>query len=117
LQPYFSFLFLFAHLLSMIVPAVNPILYAWMNSAFREAFLRVLPLGWRLRKKLELMEMGTMGGMTTGGTGGGSSGKEENGGMNGGGSSRRMTTEAIIGRQSAEGVGRGGGKRKGRAER
>uniref|UniRef100_A0A914GUA2 G-protein coupled receptors family 1 profile domain-containing protein n=1 Tax=Globodera rostochiensis TaxID=31243 RepID=A0A914GUA2_GLORO len=28
LKPYFSFLFLFAHLLSMVVPAANPLLYA-----------------------------------------------------------------------------------------
>uniref|UniRef100_A0A914NQK1 G-protein coupled receptors family 1 profile domain-containing protein n=1 Tax=Meloidogyne incognita TaxID=6306 RepID=A0A914NQK1_MELIC len=40
LKPYFSFLFLLSHLLSMVVPAANPLLYAWMNSAFRESFLR-----------------------------------------------------------------------------
>jgi len=68
----------------MVVPAANPILYAWMNSAFREAFLRLLPLGGRLRKKLELMELGTMA-VT------GSSGKDEAGGGGGGANSRRMT--------------------------
>ncbi|KAL3097975.1 hypothetical protein niasHT_027520 [Heterodera trifolii] len=43
LKPYFSFLFLLAHLLSMVVPAANPLLYAWMNASFRDAFLSVLP--------------------------------------------------------------------------
>ncbi|CAK5086276.1 unnamed protein product [Meloidogyne enterolobii] len=69
LKPYFSFLFLLSHLLSMVVPAANPLLYAWMNSAFRESFLRALPLGGRLRKKLEMMEIGTVGtGQICGGT-------------------------------------------------
>ena len=54
----------------MVVPAANPLLYAWMNSAFRESFLRALPLGERLRKKLEMMEIGTVG---TGQVGGASS--------------------------------------------
>ncbi|CAK5088514.1 unnamed protein product [Meloidogyne enterolobii] len=53
----------------MVVPAANPLLYAWMNSAFRESFLRALPLGGRLRKKLEMMEIGTVGtGQICGGT-------------------------------------------------
>ncbi|KAL7069793.1 hypothetical protein ACQ4LE_010936 [Meloidogyne hapla] len=78
LKPYFSFLFLLAHLLSMVVPAANPLLYAWMNSAFRESFLRALPLGGRLRKKLEMMEIGTVGTGYIGGTSSeGRGGREE----------------------------------------
>uniref|UniRef100_A0A915M744 G-protein coupled receptors family 1 profile domain-containing protein n=1 Tax=Meloidogyne javanica TaxID=6303 RepID=A0A915M744_MELJA len=79
LKPYFSFLFLLSHLLSMVVPAANPLLYAWMNSAFRESFLRALPLGGRLRKKLEMMEIGTVGtGQICGGTSSeGRGGREE----------------------------------------
>jgi len=78
-KPYFSFLFLLSHLLSMVVPAANPLLYAWMNSAFRESFLRALPLGGRLRKKLEMMEIGTVGtGQICGGTSSeGRGGREE----------------------------------------
>lgn len=39
-----------------------------MNSAFRESFLKALPLGGRLRKKLEMMEIGTVGTGQIGGT-------------------------------------------------
>uniref|UniRef100_A0A1I8B1Y9 G_PROTEIN_RECEP_F1_2 domain-containing protein n=1 Tax=Meloidogyne hapla TaxID=6305 RepID=A0A1I8B1Y9_MELHA len=62
----------------MVVPAANPLLYAWMNSAFRESFLRALPLGGRLRKKLEMMEIGTVGTGYIGGTSSeGRGGREE----------------------------------------
>lgn len=37
IRPYFSFLFLLFHLMSMTVTATNPLLYAWMNHSFRYA--------------------------------------------------------------------------------
>jgi len=43
LKPYFSFLFLLCHLLSMTATVYNPLLYAWMNQTFREEFIRALP--------------------------------------------------------------------------
>lgn len=45
MKQYFSFLFLLFHLMSMVGTAVNPILYAWNNQAFRQAvkcFLKFL---------------------------------------------------------------------------
>ncbi|KAI1713479.1 7 transmembrane receptor (rhodopsin family) domain-containing protein [Ditylenchus destructor] len=44
LKPYFSFLFLTAHLISMTATMCNPILYAWMNQSFREEFVRAVPI-------------------------------------------------------------------------
>ncbi|MFH4980358.1 hypothetical protein AB6A40_007067 [Gnathostoma spinigerum] len=42
--PYFSFLFLFAHVISMTATCWNPIVYAWMNEAFRERFIEAAPI-------------------------------------------------------------------------
>ena len=35
IRPYFSFVFLFVHIISMTATCWNPILYAWMNELFR----------------------------------------------------------------------------------
>uniref|UniRef100_A0A9J2P3F8 G-protein coupled receptors family 1 profile domain-containing protein n=1 Tax=Ascaris lumbricoides TaxID=6252 RepID=A0A9J2P3F8_ASCLU len=43
IKPYFSFLFLSAHVISMTATCWNPIVYAWMNDAFRERFVAAVP--------------------------------------------------------------------------
>ncbi|VDM41464.1 unnamed protein product [Toxocara canis] len=43
IKPYFSFLFLSAHVISMTATCWNPIVYAWMNEAFRERFIAAVP--------------------------------------------------------------------------
>ncbi|CAB3399848.1 unnamed protein product [Caenorhabditis bovis] len=43
LKPYFSFVFLLVHLISMTATCWNPILYAWMNESFREEFAKAVP--------------------------------------------------------------------------
>ncbi|CAD6185014.1 unnamed protein product [Caenorhabditis auriculariae] len=43
MKPYFSFLFLLVHLITMTATCWNPILYAWMNESFREEFARAIP--------------------------------------------------------------------------
>lgn len=43
IKRYFEFFFLFAHMISMIGTALNPLLYAWMNDNFRRHFIAAVP--------------------------------------------------------------------------
>ncbi|VDN55811.1 unnamed protein product [Dracunculus medinensis] len=51
IKPYFNFLFLLAHVISMSATCWNPIVYAWMNEAFRERFIAALPFLKRWHRK------------------------------------------------------------------
>lgn len=43
IKPQFSFLFLSVHVISMTATCWNPIVYAWMNEAFRKHFIAAIP--------------------------------------------------------------------------